>query len=306
LFSALSRNRHSEDHSTFFAKISLTKHQSVACLPACLPIIIMLRSSTASRLARVAALRRSTTSSSATASLRLLVGGAKRDANSAGRVFSSYSSFREPGSLFELADAVDPLNSSGSIGNGNGSQPTFSFSQASNDRDAPLRADVRTMGSLLGRIIRDHHGEEVFDTIEELRGLAKQWREAGAGRRADNADEAAQIFDQLASTCSKLSNQELHTVARAFTHFLAIANAAEGHHRCRLLNTESSTDAPLPNKSDSCGGVMKSLLEQGHDPAVIYDALTSQRVELVLTAHPTEVNRRTILEKQRRVQEVRN
>ena len=50
------------------------------------------------------------------------------------------------------------------------------------------------------------------------------------------------------------------------------------------------------------GGVMKALLEEGHNEKEIFEALTSQQVELVLTAHPTEVNRRTILEKQRRVQ----
>mgnify|MGYP002051704459 CR=1 FL=1 len=52
------------------------------------------------------------------------------------------------------------------------------------------------------------------------------------------------------------------------------------------------------------GGALKSLLDQGHSPDEIFDALISQKVELVLTAHPTEVNRRTILEKQRRVQRI--
>jgi hypothetical protein len=54
----------------------------------------------------------------------------------------------------------------------------------------------------------------------------------------------------------------------------------------------------------SSGGVLKSLLEEGHSPDKIFEALSTQQVELVLTAHPTEVNRRTILEKQRRVQKV--
>ena len=52
------------------------------------------------------------------------------------------------------------------------------------------------------------------------------------------------------------------------------------------------------------GGALKSLLDQGHSPDEIFDALVGQKVELVLTAHPTEVNRRTILEKQRRVQRI--
>ena len=195
---------------------------------------------------------------------------------------------REPGSLFEVAGSI-PGTPAG----------TFSLEQAVTDRDAPLRADVRTMGSLLGQIIQDHHGEVIFDKIEELRGLAKAWRDAGAGRQ-QNADAQ---FAALADYCTKLDNQELLIVSRGFTHFLAIANAAEGHHRSRLLSMMESENA-LPNKSDSCGGVLESLMKE-HSSETILQALTSQKVELVLTAHPTEVNRRTILEKQRRVQQVR-
>jgi len=92
-------------------------------------------------------------------------------------------------------------------------------------------------------------------------------------------------------------------IARAFNFFLSIANAAEGHHRIRRLNMATKEEA-LPDRYDSCGGAVKSLLENGHSADDIFDALTSQKVELVLTAHPTEVNRRTILEKQRRVQKL--
>jgi hypothetical protein len=204
------------------------------------------------------------------------------------RSLSSYSSFREPSSLFETAGTTIP-------------GITFSVEQAVTDRDAPLRADVRTMGSLLGQIIQDHHGEATFNKIEELRSLAKAWRDAGAGRK-ENADAQ---FAKLAEYCTTLSNEELHIISRAFTHFLAIANAAEGHHRSRLLSSMMDSENALPSKSDSCGGVLESLMKQNHDSETIYQALTSQKVELVLTAHPTEVNRRTILEKQRRVQEVR-
>jgi phosphoenolpyruvate carboxylase len=193
---------------------------------------------------------------------------------------------REPGSLFEIAGTVPDT-------------PTFSLEQAVADRDAPLRADVRTMGSLLGQIIQDHHGEVTFDKIEKLRSLAKAWRDVGAGRK-QNADAQ---FAELAEYCTQLDNEELHIISRAFTHFLAIANAAESHHRSRLLSMMESENA-LPNKSDSCGGVLASLLKE-HSSETILQALTSQKVELVLTAHPTEVNRRTILEKKRRVQEVR-
>jgi hypothetical protein len=206
-----------------------------------------------------------------------------------------YSSMREPGSLFAgtSLDEKDPLGLLTFP-----SSTTTTTTNNKKDRDAPLRADVRTMGSLLGKIIQDHHSPEMFDKIEELRGLAKTWRETSS----------PDALDSLTNYTSQLSNEELQVIARAYTHFLAIANSAESHHRCRLLNetsliATSSTNA-LPVKSDSCGGVLKELVDD-HGSDKVMECLMSQQVELVLTAHPTEVNRRTILQKQRRVQEVR-
>ena len=207
------------------------------------------------------------------------------------RFLSSYSSFREPGSLFEVTPLGESLDD-------------IPKSLITEDRDAPLRADVRTMGSLLGQIIRDHHGDAIFEKIEEFRGLAKKWREAGAGRDASKAAEASTTFAELATLCKGLSDEELLVISRAFTHFLAIANSAEAHHRIRMLNKTVNTFG-LPNKPDSCGGALLSLLEQGHTPEQIFECISTQQTELVLTAHPTEVNRRVILEKQQRVQEVR-
>mmetsp|Transcript_2657 Transcript_2657/g.6282 ORF Transcript_2657/g.6282 Transcript_2657/m.6282 type:complete len:990 (+) Transcript_2657:120-3089(+) len=198
------------------------------------------------------------------------------------RALSSYSSFAEPETLFN-SDMMQNMKSNHA------------------DKDAPLRADIRAMGSILGQIVKDQHGEEIFQKIEELRGLAKQWRTAGAGRNTETSEEADKVFAELTKACAKLSNEEILTIARAFNGFLSIANAGESHHRIRRLNMATREEA-LPDRYDSCGGALKELLEQGHSPEAIYDALTSQQVELVLTAHPTEVNRRTILEKQRRVQ----
>jgi len=160
------------------------------------------------------------------------------------------------------------------------------------------------MGALLGRIVKDHHGKEIFERIEELRALSKEWRTAGAGRgSAEDAAKAAAAFEDLTNACSGLTNEEIFVIARAFNFFLSIANAAEGHHRIRRLNMATREEA-LPDRYDSCGGALKALLDDGHSPDAIFEALTTQKVELVLTAHPTEVNRRTILEKQRRVQKL--
>jgi phosphoenolpyruvate carboxylase len=134
------------------------------------------------------------------------------------------------------------------------------------------------------------------------------WREAGAGRGNEASQEkAASILKDLADDVSTLTNSELFWVSRAFTHFLAIANAAEGHHRGRILNQEDELYQgdihALSHKSDSCGGLLPQLVKN-HDKETIYQSIISQQVELVLTAHPTEVNRRTILDKHRRVQSI--
>jgi len=116
----------------------------------------------------------------------------------------------------------------------------------------------------------------------------------------------------MCDTASSLSNEELKVASRAFAHFCAIANAAEYHHRSRrndhrlsmyAINEGKHTVAALGSAPDSCGGVLPQLLARGDLTAQqIYDSLTTQQVEIVLTAHPTEVNRRTLLDKHRRIQ----
>ena len=187
-----------------------------------------------------------------------------------------FSSFAEPNpSLFRL----EPLSDT-------------SAEVQEVDVDAPLRGDIRAMGSLLGKVIQQHEGVEIFEKIEEMRQAAKEWR-----------DKDQQDLSELTNMAAALSNEELYKVARAFTHFLAIANAAEGHHRIRRLRATPAKSA-LYDKPDSCGGVLTDLLAQGFSKEEILNKLSTQMVELVLTAHPTEVNRRTNLNKHRRIQEI--
>ena len=155
--------------------------------------------------------------------------------------------------------------------------------------------------------MREHDGEDIFDKVEDMRSMAKRFREAGAGRQPSTIQEAEQAFGELAEYASKFTDKELFLVSRAFTHFLALANAAEAHHRQRrLLQTdrEGFDAGALHSKPDSCGGVFPSLLESGHSKEEIWESLVSQTTELVLTAHPTEVNRRTILDKKRRIKDI--
>lgn len=173
-------------------------------------------------------------------------------------------------------------------------EPTLFFHKSASeaiekeDPDAFLRSDIRTMGSLLGKVME----ESTLHQVEGMRALAKKWR----------TDKTPEALQALALYAANLNNQDLQRVSRAFTHFLALANAAEQHHRIRRLGTTTAFSG-LYNKPDSCGGVLPALLKE-HDPEEIFQALTNQTTELVLTAHPTEVNRRTILSKHRRIQDI--
>jgi phosphoenolpyruvate carboxylase len=144
----------------------------------------------------------------------------------------------------------------------------------------PLRDDVRMLGELLGETLRVRGGDGLFETVERVRALAK--RDAHA----------------LPDVLRQMPVQSAVPVARAFSHFLTLANIAEQHHRIRRRRhylREGST-APQPG---SCDEAFARLLRGGVSGDALYHAVTSLRIELVLTAHPTEITRRTLVHKQR-------
>ena len=177
--------------------------------------------------------------------------------------------------------------------------------------DHMLTSDVRTMGALLGDAISLHHGEDVLDKVEKMRMMAKEGRSNNMG--------GAERLVPLVDFVDKLSAKELVVISRAFAHFLGVANAAEAHQRCRRLKidiekegSEGLLGALHETKRDSTAGVLSQFLnnEQEGGKKVtkdeLYNSLINQTVELVLTAHPTQVNRRTLLEKHFRVQSILN
>ncbi|MBN3564571.1 phosphoenolpyruvate carboxylase [Aliamphritea spongicola] len=144
-----------------------------------------------------------------------------------------------------------------------------------------LRDDVRMLGDCLGEIIAAQRGDDFVAKIEQIRHLAKQARASG-----QPADE--ELLDAL----KQLSDDELLAVARAFSQFLNLANLAEEHHRVRRRS--GVLDAC---HSDSFCGLLGRLLQQGLSKEKIAEQVSQLDVELVLTAHPTEVNRRTLIQK---------
>jgi len=149
------------------------------------------------------------------------------------------------------------------------------------DLDEALRDDVRMLGESLGQTIESHLGSDFLQRIERIRHLAK------AGRLDAGSDHAA-----LLAELAELDEDQFLPVARAFTQFLNLANIAEEFHRVRQHQEQDR-----PAAEDAFARQLKQLLEAGLDRARIVEAIGRMEVDLVLTAHPTEVNRRTLIRK---------
>ena len=112
----------------------------------------------------------------------------------------------------------------------------------------------------------------------------------------------------MVENVKKYDAQTLLRISKTFSNFLALANSAENHHRIRRLKEsllEEKSPYGLWPKEDSCAGSIRRLVSNdGVSAGQIMDALKSQKLEIVLTAHPTEVNRRTLLRKHRRVKSI--
>ena len=153
--------------------------------------------------------------------------------------------------------------------------------------DSALRANVRLLGEILGRVLAEQEGDELYRLEERIRLLARLGRggDAGASRA-------------LAETISRLDVRTQAVVLRAFTLYFHLANIAEQHHRVRRRREIEREGSTLRESLDEA---LEWLARDGNDAQEIDDAASRVRVELVLTAHPTEALPRTILEKHRRI-----
>ncbi|MGE6791541.1 phosphoenolpyruvate carboxylase [Pseudomonas guineae] len=148
--------------------------------------------------------------------------------------------------------------------------------------DARLREDVHQLGELLGDTIKVQHGAAFLDKIERIRKGAK------ASRRGST--EGA---EQLSATLNQLADDELLPVARAFNQFLNLANIAEQYHRVR----RRAPGEAQPFEDSILAELLQRLASHGHKGEALARQFGRLDIELVLTAHPTEVARRTLIQK---------
>ncbi|MEH6636078.1 MAG: phosphoenolpyruvate carboxylase [Halioglobus sp.] len=145
---------------------------------------------------------------------------------------------------------------------------------------ASLRGNVSFLGRLLGETIAAADGAQFLDLIEQIRGLSK---------RARDGDQSAR--DALLSILRTLDNEQLVPVARAFSQFLNLSNIADQHH-----NVSREMD-PILSASRNLSNGLRELAGEGVPREAVIAAIDDLKIELVLTAHPTEITRRTLIHK---------
>jgi phosphoenolpyruvate carboxylase len=154
---------------------------------------------------------------------------------------------------------------------------------------APLRRDVRSLGVLLGRVLKEQGGEELFGNVERLRELLTNHRDAIEQRM-----DPTGLMEAAQQVVSRLQLEEAHQVTKAFAIYFELTNLAETNHRKRRRRA-SLLDSSRPPLPGSFRGTLMRMKEAGVSFEQALDMLRRVEITPVFTAHPTEVARRTVL-----------
>jgi phosphoenolpyruvate carboxylase len=166
-------------------------------------------------------------------------------------------------------------------------------------KDLPLRRDVRLLGILLGRVLVEQVGESLLGVVEELRRIFIQHREQPRSQTA-SPDFEDPLLNQARETISGLTVDQAHRVTKAFAIYFELTNLAETNHRKRRRRA-AKLHAEQPALEGSFRGTFRRMRAAGIDAGQALEVLRKIKVVPVFTAHPTEVARRTVLLKRRRI-----
>nr|CAB3472522.1 unnamed protein product [Digitaria exilis] len=151
--------------------------------------------------------------------------------------------------------------------------------------------DCRLLATLLHDVLLRELGPRFIHVLERSRILAQS---AVSMRAAGMEDTAAVVERQLEADLAAMSLEDALCLARALSHYLNLMGIAETHHRVRKARNAEQL-------SKSCDDIFDKLIQSGVPPEQLYDTVCKQEVEIVLTAHPTQINRRTLQYKHLRV-----
>ena len=155
------------------------------------------------------------------------------------------------------------------------------------DKEEPLRGDIRLLGRVLGNTVREQEGSAVFEIVERVRQTAVRF--------ARDGDPAARA--ELAALLDPLSRDTTQIVVRAFSYFLQLANIAEDEHHVRRRRAHDL--AGSPPREGSLVHALDRLAESAVAPEAVADFFARALVAPVLTAHPTEVQRQSLIRNHR-------
>jgi len=154
------------------------------------------------------------------------------------------------------------------------------------DKDIPLREDIRLLGRLLGETVHDQEGERVFDLVEMIRRVSVRFH------RESDSDARRALEDILLA----LSPEQAVQVVRAFSYFSHLANIAEDqHHIRRTRSHDIAGDSPRPG---TIARALNRAEAEGIGARALLDFFNGARVSPVLTAHPTEVRRKSTMDRE--------
>ena len=178
-------------------------------------------------------------------------------------------------------------------------------------KEIPLRRDVRSLGMLLGKVLVEQAGEPLLDVVEQLRRLLIQQREqlpASAGAAGSpsttipstTTPSEDELMAQARERIARLEVEDAYRVTKAFAIYFELTNLAETNHRKRRRRA-AKLHSEQPVLAGSFRGTLLRMREAGISANDALAALRKVRIVPVFTAHPTEVARRTVLLKRRRI-----
>ena len=159
-----------------------------------------------------------------------------------------------------------------------------------------LREDIRYLGNILGRVIKKQEGESFFNLVEKIRKLSK-------ANKANNNSKHS--YNRIIREIKKLNPKNTLKLTRAFTHFMNFINLAESIDASRSLNIYENDKKNISNKNIFIEEIFEELFENKKIPDTkIYNLAKNLNIGIVLTAHPTEVKRRTLIQKYHKITEI--